>query len=401
MFRDGLIILSISLALLVAAEVALRLIFPEKLEEKVDEESLAYAHDPEVIIALKPNMTKEFKRSEVNGGDVITWRSNSIGYRGKEVNEKRSYRIVVYGDSNVQARFSELENTFPYKLEQYLNNPDKNIEVLNAGLVGSGPDQSLLRFIREADVVKPDMVILHFFSDNDYGDIIRNRLFELDSDNNLVRTSFVVEVDEKIATNEPGLSGYLNSLLLTRAINSLFSVDISKLSRDEKVEMTLAKMEAESEREFMNYKKGKKKIVSHFADHYDVDMAIDPEGEAARTKILLMQKVLEEFRNQADKRNVQLLIVVQPAVYDVLTDNEMLARKDLEGYEEYNYRNLTKPIYDICIDLSLHCVHLIDGFLKNKPETLYFKEDNHWSDRGQDMSARITSDYILNNFKVH
>jgi len=397
MIRDSVIILIITIAIIATLEFSLRLVFPEKVEKETDLASLAYEHDPDVIISLKPNIAKEFVNSDINGANVITWKTNSLGYRGEEIGEKKGYRIVVYGDSNIQARFSEIENTFPKKLERFLKNEINDVEVINGGLVGAGPDQSLLRFVKDADIIKPDMIILHIFADNDYGDIIRNRLFELDDNNQLVKTAHSVKKDQQISQKETNLVNYLNSLLLTRAITMLLSEDESTLSRDEKVDVMLEKLESESSLEYSNYEKSEARITSHFADHYDIDVATDPDGDAAKTKIMLMSKVLEQAKLAASKREVQLIVMVQPAVFDISVNNSVMAQKDLKRYEGYQYRNLTDPIKDICASLELNCVHLIDEFLKNKPETLYLKEDNHWSNKGQELSARITSKYITSN----
>ena len=400
MIRDSLTILAITSVILISAEFSLRLIFPGKILEKINVADLAYTHDPDVIISLKPNITKEFKNSDINGGEVITWKTNSLGYRGEEIDDNAKYRILVYGDSNIQARFSRFEDTFSQKLKYFLNKEKNNVEVINAGLVGAGPDQSLLRFIGDANVIKPDMMILHLFADNDYGDIIRNRLFELDADEQLVRTSFVIKQDQQITESETGLLDYLRSLLLTRSAVKLFTKDESALSRDEKIEAAIEKMEGEDEQEYMNYKSGEERISSHFADHYDIDIATRPDSDAARIKKLLMHKVLGKLKVETDNKNVHLLVVVLPAVADVLTDNTILARNDLSKYKKYNYRNLTDPINIICNTLELHCVHLMESFLDNNPHTLYLKEDNHWSDEGQALSASIVSKYILDNFTI-
>lgn len=397
MFRDSVIILVITAVLLVIVEFSLRLVFPEKEEKEIDLTVLAYEHDANTIISLKPNITKEFKNNDLNGGEVITWQTNSLGYRGEEIAEKEGYRIVVYGDSNVQARFSRLDNTFTKKLEQSLKNKISKVEVINGGLVGAGPDQSLLRFINEENDLKPDMVILHIFADNDYGDIVRNRLFEIDANGQLSKTSYEIKRDQQISQQESSIISYLNSLLITRAMLKLVAQDESNLSRDEKVDTTIKKLEIQSELEFLNYKNGAERSVSHFADHYDFDLATNPEGEAARAKVLLMYKILEKAKFEAGRKNIKLLIVVQPSVFDVLTENTTLSRNDLSRYEKYDYKNLTDPVNGICKSLGLHCVNLIDDFLNNNSEQLYLKEDNHWSDKGQALSARVTSQYILNN----
>ena len=132
-------------------------------------------------------------------------------FRGEEL-KQTAVRIMVYGDSNIQARFTELSQTYPYQLEKFINEDYPiQVEVINAGVVGFGPDQSLLKFIEEKDIFNPDIVILQVFADNDYGDIIRNKLFTIHPDGHLSRTKNMPEMDpalrEYLARRKP--LGYL------------------------------------------------------------------------------------------------------------------------------------------------------------------------------------------------
>jgi hypothetical protein len=152
----------------------------------------------------------------------------------------------------------------------------------------------------------------------------------------------------------------------------LGSENESVIRRDIKIEATIKRLEKESALEYENYKKGSARLTSHFADHYDIDLATNPKGEVAKTKVLLMGKVLERVKFEA-ARNIELVIVIWPAVFDVLTDNSIVARKDLSRYERYDYKNLTAPMVTICKSLGSHCVNLVDEFVKNNPETLFLK----------------------------
>ena len=164
-FRNAIIGIVIAFLPFIAAEFLLRLAYPEKVTNMTqsEHEDLAYEFNEDYLVSLKPNVTRTFVRSNDNGGDVIRWSTNSDSFRGPELaHNKKGVRIIVYGDSNIQAEFSKDENTFVYKLGDYLRSDGfKDIEVLNAGVIGNGPDQSLIRFEREADIYKPDLVIFH------------------------------------------------------------------------------------------------------------------------------------------------------------------------------------------------------------------------------------------------
>jgi hypothetical protein len=132
---------------------------------------------------------------------------------------------MVYGDSNVQARFSSLEDTFSHRLEIGLESRlGTKVDVINAGVIGFGPDQSLLRFIKDADVYRPNVVIFHVFADNDFGDLLRNRLFELAPDGTLVETphqrKLLAEEKAKLAPDADDISLWSSLYLVQAARNS-------------------------------------------------------------------------------------------------------------------------------------------------------------------------------------
>lgn len=172
--------------MLCVAELGLRILYPDKALEIAEQrqriENVAYRFEPEYLVALKPNLSKTYKRDVANGGDVVRWTTNRTSFRGPELRSEPDMRVIVYGDSNIQARCSKLHQTFPYKLEEYLASLSRrDVEVVNGGIIGSGPDQVLIRFSSEIELYEPDIVIFHVYADNDLGDIVRNRLFELDA----------------------------------------------------------------------------------------------------------------------------------------------------------------------------------------------------------------------------
>lgn len=396
--RDGLTIIVITCAILATIELGLRFAYPEKLDNnKISLASLAFQHNNSYIISLKPNFEKEFEVNKKNGGGTVAWKTNSSGFRGVDTAEKTGLRTIVYGDSNIQARFTQNKNTYPSVLQNLLKEKHKNADVINAGLVGAGPDQSLIRLSEDIDKIVPDIVIFHVFADNDYGDIIRNRLFEINSQGQLIKTTYPVSKDQEITSREPSFGNWLQSLLIVRAVLKLASneVDIDKLSKQERTAKILADLENQSIIEYDIYQQNRPRLISHFADHYDIDIATDSDADSARTKIILMENILLEAEKLVSSRKAIFLVVVQPSVYDLTLNVHSFGYKDLEKYQSYQQHNLTKPLKDICKKHTLNCVHLIDHFLQNEPDSLYRKNDNHWNDKGQRVSAEATLSKIM------
>jgi hypothetical protein len=80
-----------------------------------------------------------------------------------------TFRILVLGDSFVEAMHVPLEDTFARQLEQRLNadRPAVPIEVVAAGVSGYGTASELLYFERTGKRYQPDLVVLAFYPGND------------------------------------------------------------------------------------------------------------------------------------------------------------------------------------------------------------------------------------------
>lgn len=383
-----------TLVLLLLIEVFLRIFFPLKSSNEM--ETAAYTPHPEYLVALKPNIKKKYIHSKNNGGDTIYWGTNKNAFRGADIQEK-DMRIMVYGDSNIQARFSNLEHTFPQQLEMMINQySDKTIEVINAGVVGFGPDQSLIKFIEEKDSFKPDLVILQIFADNDFGDLIRNRLFKIDEHGKLVKSGAKKILDPAFQKYQKREKPW-RYLRLIDGVNKIRRIVKSKkdtISPDRMIGLCTFLCEDE----LKTYDNQNTEVHSHFADHYDIDVASQPNSRASERKIDLMEKILQRFKAEAMQSEIQLLVLIEPSVVDLTTNAQMSYRELQQRYPAYKPKNLTNIIENACNKHGIAYINLFESFADNTPEQLYFKKGNdHWTDAAQQLAARITSEQLYKN----
>lgn len=397
-FRDAVIVTFVSLVLLVAGEFLLRAVYPEEVLPASSYDRTVYQFDPEILVALKPHMDSSFKRSQENGGDVIQWSTNSLGFRGPELRPDPDVRVVVYGDSNIQASFSNLNASFPYRLEQELQAlTGRDVEVINGGVVGMGPDQSLLRLKRDVRDLAPDVVIFHVFADNDFGDLIRNRLFDLDPSDNLVRTEHERTVDVHLIRAYD--RSFLSTLLLVRAAGRLWNTvrpgdGKHGTGRFDTGEELLDYMLDENARQYAVYESSGASQYSHFADLYDADIAVHPRSDSATAKIRLMDAVLREASGTARSAGAMLFVVIQPSQID-LTKNSMLSYEDLGKYPDYRPDNLSRAVDNILARRGIDGINLFHAYAAQSAENLYFKgDDDHWNDAGQSLAAKLTAEQL-------
>ncbi|MCL6294418.1 hypothetical protein [Jejuia spongiicola] len=381
-----IIIILNTLILLILIEVALRVFFPRK--KTLEESSLAYQYNSDYLVSLKPNIEKEFTRTAKNGGNIITWKTNKYGFRGDNI-IKKDLTIAVYGDSNIQARFSSLENTYVKKLEQYLPN---SVSVINAGVVGYGPDQSFLKFKKEKNIIQPDIVILNVFADNDYGDLLRNRLIKLNDNQKLEFLSSQKSIDPVFDTSKNSTHKWYH-LRMKDAVRKFRDNYIGNPSLlPENIIKTYSRV---CQEEFENYQNNSDKIYSNFADHYDMDIAVDPESKNSKIKIELMEAIVKEFNNFTMDNSIEFIVLIQPSSIDI-SKNFLINYDDIsKRFPKYKNDNLTSIMYQICKKNKIKAINLYDTFIKNNPSKYYFIDgDSHWNDVGQDSAAKVTATYL-------
>jgi len=123
---------------------------------------------------------------------------NSHGFRDYERSYAKpggTFRILVLGDSYVEALQVALENSFPALLEKKLNENSTSVkfEVLNLGQSGFGTADEYMRYLNFGVRYHPDLVVLAFLTGNDFrnNSKILNRqevgfYFFLDKNGNLI-----------------------------------------------------------------------------------------------------------------------------------------------------------------------------------------------------------------------
>jgi hypothetical protein len=114
----------------------------------------------------------------------VSHENNSLGFNDKEYALEKSpgvYRILVLGDSYVEALQVELEDTFHKLIEAQLNTRGLRVEVIALGRASVGTVQELETLKEVGLSYSPDLVILAFLAANDVRDnspILNERYFQ-------------------------------------------------------------------------------------------------------------------------------------------------------------------------------------------------------------------------------
>lgn len=391
----GVIVL-LSLAVPVALECALRWRSPEQVASTPDYAFLQ--SDALLGYSIKSGVRAEFQRTPVNGGERIHWHSNSYGYRGDEPMASPAYRVVVYGDSNIQGVFSSDDNTFAEQLERLLSSAGRpRLEAINAGVVGYGPDHYLLAFERDLARLRPDVAIFTIFADNDLGDPIRHRLLELRGGELSTRSDRFIYPELPIGQR---LSRSVSELLLTRTLLGVLerlapthdasdaTTESSSGNADPSAAYltSLNAMVAEAHGLYLTRAPTYARV-----DHYDIDVAVSPASATAELKLAILRAILRRAQRRATEERVKLLVVIIPSRID-MTTHDVLSYRSLIRFPMYRQDRLTGVIESLCVDEGVDVLNLFPIFSASDPASLYFKgSDNHWNDKGQHLAATAVS----------
>lgn len=171
-FINITILVATILLVLVAAETYLRIFYVRNFHP-APEITRAYLADPELIYFPRPS------RLEKN---MWGWITNSIGLRNEEVLSKSqgSFRIIALGDSFTHGHLMEFEESYPKALEHLLKSNGKaNVEVINAGVPGYGPDQEYKLFTERLVKLNPDLLLVVLGYSDITWDNIQKSLFTI------------------------------------------------------------------------------------------------------------------------------------------------------------------------------------------------------------------------------
>jgi hypothetical protein len=153
---------------LILAELALRSVIPLDSARPFD---FRIPH-PILGWVLQPNTTYLYEIPE--GTVPVTY--NSEGWRDLEHDMEKPdgvFRILVLGDSFMEANSVKLDDTFHRYVEELARAAGNNVEVINMAVAGYGTLQEYLVFRDIGHLYNPDLVLVGFFTGND---VINNSL---------------------------------------------------------------------------------------------------------------------------------------------------------------------------------------------------------------------------------
>ncbi len=377
--RTALVLLSLGGAL-VAANAALARWFPLPVR--------MYRTDPELIYRPIPGARSVKSAGPEGARRWVTTQIDAQGYRGRDLAvPKHGPRIAVYGDSFAFAEDVPLEETFVERLGAACPGAP---EMVNAGVVGYGPDQACLRM--EAGVRRPRArprraraLLGERLRRSRAQQALRARqLGEARAQQGRLRARAPGRVRGQDARRGgAGARARLAQLAGARSAPSVRALAAGG-PQPPWIEWYLAQAQDEYKEYVVEQQPAVRQV---WQDYYDADLAIHPEWDSAAYKRRLMRVVLERMRAACAKRSVPFAALIVPSAVDLCPKNEI--RVDPARYPSWDPARLTSTLAQILDELHVPCLNLYEPFRAGGAEGFYIGGGNmHWNARGQELAAR-------------
>lgn len=300
-------------------------------------------------------------------------------------------RILVVGDSFVEAMHVRLEHVFTRRLERLLDGVGANhkVEVISAGVSGWGTASELLWLREEGSKYQPDIVLLHFYPGND----IKNNSPTLedtlppvyDENGGLVR----VDSKKPQASVSRGLFGrskayiFIRQLLLNRRPSFLQGLERLGIVR-------LPPPRVPTMRDGLPVDFGVYQVPpsGEWLDAWQrTERLLGATQEAARQIGARFGIVIAAGREQVYPEAWQRILTAYPAAKE--------KQFDLEQPERW--------VQQWCLEHQVPCLRLTPAFqaaAQNSSTPLHFWHDGHWTEEGHRVAAEEVRKFLLANFPL-
>jgi lysophospholipase L1-like esterase len=377
--REALLVTAICGAMtFVLLEIALRLFAPQySTEMQHDMIAGLWTPDPAAQYRNNPGAHIAYRDGEVNDTYVI----NSQGLR--EDHEivppaPGTLRILAVGDSFTFGLGVNGDQTFAHDLNGLTAADGRRVEVINAGVSGYGTDNELAWLRAYGWLLKPDVVVLGFFTANDISDnMLGMRKTQVDAHGQLV-PSDALRVMRNI-TPEPANPGPVKSVKIWLAHNSQAYVLLRRLGHGvwdwlfppPRVEQSA--------------------LFSYNSLYEKQD---DPKLQAAWNTTF---ELLAQMKAEVEAHGAKLVVVALPpreqiedADWQKIVASSGLPASDLQRDKP------EQVLARWCAQTNTPLVNLLPGFQSapaNPP--LYYRLDTHFNAAGHTLAAQLIHDALV------
>ncbi len=343
-----------------------------------DEKNEFYCHYPFLQNLFLPS-------NEIFPGinDSSFFSTNSLGFRGQEINENADYRILTIGGSTTECLFLDDNETWPNLLEEKLNHQigENTYQLLNAGKSGITSNHHLeqLKILLNKYKWITEVIILQGINDLQYSLALYDQYFQKDK---------LTYLREAFSISPDSLNSFYKKLLLYKLYQKVKQkYFIRKLQQD---------ISGENYTEWRDNRRNAKQIIDK------LPRLQDPLNDYARN-------IIEQI-NVAKSLNKKIIFLTQPVIWkkDIPKDLEKLCwfgwigmgqSKNTGKYYSISVLELlmnkyNKVLKEVCDNNNVDYIDLAN---KLNQDTSVFYDDCHFNESGANRVAEIIFENILKN----
>lgn len=345
---------------------------------------------------------------------------NSKGLRDREYQYEKhnSFRILMLGDSMVEAMQVPLDLTCQEVLESILNNHlsgHSNIEVISGAHAGWGTDNEYLFYCNEGYKYQPDIVLLALFPWNDVrnnsrdlqmvmGESIDKPSFTLDKDNILVLENFPFPCDASSrsynrdstgktlhAGEEGNRDSAMKSWLASHSRLYLFVKGRFRLLLSQKIIdlligwgfMSPSNNDSVAQRRFE---------IGHGVFYKEMPLPL----QSAWT---LTEKLVLALRGEVVHHGGQFAVVVIPSIFEVNDFDWQRVQKEAFrfGIVDLDRRKPSRMVIEFCTQHNIPILDTLPEFERHTTkdkDPLFFKGDGHLTKAGNYLLAKMLASWL-------
>lgn len=303
------------------------------------------------ITYLSPGFMGEFNNKEI-GAEI---RINSKGIRDKELNYEKSnteLRILGLGDSFTFS-YTSYENNFLTMLEVRLNsNFKKQINVIKAGVPGTGPDFYYNFFSNEGYKYNPDIVLINFYIGNDITNIGE-------------MSSFSSNKESEIKVNY-----FYKTKVWFRNNSRLYNFIIDRIKGIPAVKKKLNDQGIAPD------------VFEVYNQHPDKNLKL---------KWNKLEFILEKFKNSKKK----IIVVIIPSIYqiDKKFEKTLMSTRVNNNYD-VNYP--TERLKELLLKMNIDFINPLNAIKKlNVKKDILYKTEGHFNSHANEVLAEEIYDFLI------
>ena len=259
---------------------------------------------------------------------------NDLGFRdfNKKDLKESSFKIILTGDSIVEALQVDQHKNFENLTEKNLLNKNYDLQIFNLAKSGDGPLRQLLTLEKIGYPLQPDLAILltslnEFYTGELLDDSVAPAYSEI-SNNKYVRT-FGFSKRWQVRESESPIFLYALNKLQNYSFLRIFYYRLKSLNQNLKIDSKIIKKENNNEEDFCNEKEIEKYI------------RLFNENESNDSKKLFIA-FLEDLSSSTSTQDLQVIYMInnipfpERGCFSAMEKRKILINKLRETFEKYN-----------------------------------------------------------------